>query len=188
MLGAFDVIVVLTGDPNPAQPELLVLADEVAAAFHQGLAPSVVTTGCCHHSLDLFPGRTEAQIFRDLLLDREVPEGNIFCEEHSADLIGRIVHSQLLLLDPCSWYHLLIFCPGSQNQPIQPAIEACFGDDYHISWQTSAAVMSDRHAADLKSLLASIGTHQTSQAQLQALAKTCKAKGLPESLQNFTHS
>jgi len=179
LLGAFDVILVLAGDPDASSEPLALLADQVASTFHRKVAPSVITTGCCHHSLDLFPGRTEAQCLRDLLISRDVPEGNIFCEEHSGDLVGRILYSQQVLLEPCSWYYPTVFCPGTEAPGLREAIERCFGDAFTVSWQPCLANFSSRHDADLREV-ANLADHDlTDRDSLIARAKPARARGLP---------
>ncbi|HAJ30554.1 MAG TPA: hypothetical protein DCL32_10310, partial [Gammaproteobacteria bacterium] len=119
MMGAYDAVLILAGDADRTAPSLTQLADQAAETFHAGLTSSLITTGCCHHILDLFPGRTEAQCLRDLLIERDVPSSNLFTEERSADLLGRIHYAQQQLLLPCAWHHLLLLCPGAHSDALQ---------------------------------------------------------------------
>ena len=124
MMGAYDAVLILAGDADRTAPSLTQLADQAAETFHAGLTSSLITTGCCHHILDLFPGRTEAQCLRDLLIERDVPSSNLFTEERSADLLGRIHYAQQQLLLPCAWHHLLLLCPGAHSDALQGVIKS----------------------------------------------------------------
>ena len=112
----FDAVVLLAGASDPNLPELQAWVDRLASRFERGETPTLISTGCCHQSLDIFPGRTEAQITRDLLIDRGIPSSNILCEELSGDLIGRIVHTCQHILIPCGWYHIELILPGATSR------------------------------------------------------------------------
>ena len=139
----FDALVILGGSSTRQSETLIGIADAAAQTFQQGLTPSIITTGCCHHTLDIFPGRTEAQCLRDLLMARDVPSGNIFTEERSADLLGRCHFSQHEILIPCAWYHLLVLCPGALSQELRSGIEALFTSDFSLQWLDSDVAISE---------------------------------------------
>ena len=128
----FDAVVLLAGASDPQLPELQTWVDLLASRFERDETPTLISTGCCHHSLDIFPGRTEAQITRDLLIERGVPASNILCEESSGDLMGRIVHTYKEILAPCSWYHIELILPGATDQE-RDWLERAFGSDFELS-------------------------------------------------------
>ena len=148
----FDALVVLGGSTARQSEALIGIADSAAHAFRSRLTSSIIATGCCHHTLDIFPGRTEAQCLRDLLMARDVPSGNIFTEERSADLLGRCLFSQQEILIPCAWYHLLVLCPGAVTKELRNGIEALFTDDFSIEWLDSEAAISETHRLDLEDI------------------------------------
>ena len=182
VMGAFDAVVMLAGDPDRTATGLVQLADQAAETFHAGLTSSLITTGCCHHTLDLFPGRTEAQCLRDLLIERDVPSSNLFTEERSADLLGRIHYVQQQLLLPCSWHHVLLLCPGAHSQTLQGIIESCFDKAFSIYWPDTCLEPSQNQQLDLDALAQLPGNRVFDSSRLAAELKPVKARGLPTSL------
>ena len=69
----FDACVLLGGSSDRETQCLAAWVAALGQRFNRGETPTVITTGCCHHSLDIFPGRTEAQIARDLLIESGIP-------------------------------------------------------------------------------------------------------------------
>ena len=188
MMGAFDAVLMLAGDADRTAPSLTQLADHAAETFHTGLTSSLITTGCCHHTLDLFPGRTEAQCLRDLLIERGVPSSNLFTEERSADLLGRIHYAQQQLLLPCAWHHVLLLCPGADSNPRRHRIENCFDQAFSIHWQDSCLEPSQNQRLDLEALV-QLPDHLISDPnRLRDALKPVKARGLPSSLTDQTAS
>ena len=188
MMGAFDAVLILAGDADRNAPTLACLADQAAEAFHTGLTSSLISTGCCHHTLDLFPGRTEAQCLRDLLIERDVPSSNIFTEERSADLLGRIHYAQQRLLEPCAWHHLLLLCPGATSDRLQAVIETCFDASFSIHWPDTCAEPSRNQLLDLDALVQRQLDPSFDPARLEDALKAVKARGLPRALTDETPS
>ena len=182
MMGAYDAVLILAGDADRTAPSLTQLADQAAETFHAGLTSSLITTGCCHHILDLFPGRTEAQCLRDLLIERDVPSSNLFTEERSADLLGRIHYAQQQLLLPCAWHHLLLLCPGAHSDALQGVIKSCFDNTFSIHWQDHCLEPSQNQQADLADLVRLTENPTVDPSRLQDVLKPLKARGLPTSL------
>ena len=176
----FDAVVLLAGASDPNLPELQTWVDRLASRFERGETPTLICTGCCHQSLDIFPGRTEAQITRDLLIDRGIPSSNILCEELSGDLIGRIVHTCQQILMPCGWYHIELILPGATRREEAWLIEA-FGSDFDLSIAKETLQSTDTLQADNAALgeaLARIG-HPTSLTDLSSRMAEPKARGRP---------
>jgi len=176
----FDAVVLLAGASDPNLPELQTWVDRLASRFERGETPTLICTGCCHQSLDIFPGRTEAQITRDLLIDRGIPSSNILCEELSGDLIGRIVHTCQQILMPCGWYHIELILPGATRREGAWLIEA-FGSDFDLSIAKETLQSTDTLQADNAALgeaLARIG-HPTSLTDLSSRMAEPKARGRP---------
>lgn len=182
MMGAFDAVLILAGDADRNAPSLAHLADQAAETFLSGLTSSLITTGCCHHTLDLFPGRTEAQCLRDLLIEREVPASNIFTEERSADLLGRIHYAQQQLLSPCAWHHLLVLCPGATSDALQSLIETCFDESFSLHWPDQCGEASRNQRLDLDALVQLQHDPKFDPARIQDVLKPIKARGLPTTL------
>lgn len=182
MMGAFDAVLILAGDADRTAESLTQLADQAAETFHAGLSSSLITTGCCHHSLDLFPGRTDAQCLRDLLIERDVPSSNIFTEERSADLLGRIHYAQQQLLLPCAWHHVLLLCPGASSESLQGLIESCFDDAFSIHWPDTCLDPSRHQRLDLDALVQLQLDPIFDPRRLQDVLKPVKARGLPTGL------
>ena len=176
----FDAVVLLAGASDPNLPELQTWVDRLASRFERGETPTLICTGCCHQSLDIFPGRTEAQITRDLLIDRGIPSSNILCEELSGDLIGRIVHTCQQILMPCGWYHIELILPGATRREEAWLFEA-FGSDFDLSIAKETLQSTDTLQADNAALgeaLARIG-HPTSLTDLSSRMAEPKARGRP---------
>ena len=114
----FDACALLAGSSDRETQCLAAWVAALGQRFNRSETPTVITTGCCHHSLDIFPGRTEAQIARDLLIESGIPSSNILCEEESGDLLGRLVHIRDSILEPCSWYHVELLLPGADDQDL----------------------------------------------------------------------
>ena len=176
----FDAVVLLAGASDPNLPELQTWVDRLARRFERGETPTLICTGCCHQSLDIFPGRTEAQITRDLLIDRGIPSSNILCEELSGDLIGRIVHTCQHILVPCGWYHIELILPGATPREEAWLVEA-FGSDFELSIATETLQSTETLQADNAALgeaLARIG-NPSSLTALSSWMADPKARGRP---------
>lgn len=173
----FDALVILGGSSARQSDNLIGIADAAAQAFRQGLTPSIIATGCCHHTLDIFPGRTEAQCLRDLLMARDVPSGNIFTEERSADLLGRCHFSQQEILIPCAWYHLLVLCPGASTQELRNGIETLFASDFSLQWLDIEVAISKAQRLDLADI--SLRNQPEQQHRAASSPRPVTAKGAP---------
>ena len=96
-------IVFGTNQPTPAEL--------VARRYHQGLAPLIILTG----GVNRHTGVIEAQEHRRILLDHDVPEAAIRCEDASVSTQGNVeavlpflhdaLQSGLVLTAVCKWYH-----------------------------------------------------------------------------------
>lgn len=96
-------IVFGTNQPTPAEV--------VARRYHQGLAPLIILTG----GVNRHTGIIEAQEHRRILLEHDVPETVIRCEDASVSTRGNVervlpflheaLRSGLVLAAVCKWYH-----------------------------------------------------------------------------------
>ena len=176
----FDACVLLGGSSDR---EAHCLADWAAALghrFNRGETPTVITTGCCHHSLDIFPGRTEAQLARDLLIEFGVPSSNILCEEESGDLLGRLVHTRDRILEPCSWYHVELLLPGADDQDLRH-IQRVLGPEYVLTLASEDLLPGETALADLEAFreTMSLVVESGDEPDLNSLIRPPKAKGRP---------
>jgi len=178
----FDACVLLGGSSDR---EAHCLADWAAALghrFNRGETPTVITTGCCHHSLDIFPGRTEAQLARDLLIEFGVPSSNILCEEESGDLLGRLVHTRDRILEPCSWYHVELLLPGADDEDLCH-IQRVLGPEYVLTLTSEDLSTNETSEEDLEAFRETI-SHVVDSGDgqdLNSLIRSPKAKGRPQS-------
>ena len=85
--------------------------DRAAERYHQGLAPLIIVTG----GINRHDGVVEGQRLRSLLIERDVPEADIRCEDRSANTrenvelalphLREAMESGLPLAAVCKWYH-----------------------------------------------------------------------------------
>lgn len=105
--------------PPREEPTALILfgtnqhrpADIAADRYHRGLAPLIIATG----GVNRHTGVVEAQVFRDLLIEREVPAAAIRCEDRAANTWQNVEFSLPHLLEAqksglkitavSKWYH-----------------------------------------------------------------------------------
>ena len=178
----FDACVLLAGSSDRETQCLAAWVAALGQRFNRGETPTVITTGCCHHSLDIFPGRTEAQITRDLLIESGIPNSNILCEEESGDLIGRLVYTRDSILEPCSWYHVELLLPGANDQDLHH-IQRVLGPEYVLTLTSEDLSTSETSEEDLEAFRETIShVLESGDGQdLNSLIRSPKAKGRPQS-------
>ena len=178
----FDACVLLAGSSDRETQCLAAWVAALGQRFNRGETPTVITTGCCHNSLDIFPGRTEAQIARDLLIQSGIPSSNILCEEESGDLLGRLVHIRNSILAPCSWYHVELLLPGADDQDLRH-IQRVLGPDYFLTLASLDLPKSETSEEDLEAFRETIShvVESGDGQDLNSLIRSPKAKGRPQS-------
>ena len=176
----FDACVLLAGSSDRETQCLAAWVAALGQRFNRGETPTVITTGCCHHSLDIFPGRTEAQIARDLLIESGIPNSNILCEEESGDLLGRLVYTRDSILEPCSWYHVELLLPGADDQDLRH-IQRVLGPDYLLTLASEDLLSDETALADLEAFRETMSRVAESgdEPDLNSLIRRPKAKGRP---------
>ena len=176
----FDACVLLAGSSDRETQCLAAWVAALGQRFNRGETPTVITTGCCHHSLDIFPGRTEAQIARDLLIESGIPGSNILCEEESGDLLGRLVHIRDSILEPCSWYHVELLLPGAEDQDLRH-IQRVLGPDYFLTLASLDLPKSETSEEDLEAFRVTMSrvVNSGDGQDLNSLTRLPKAKGRP---------
>ena len=176
----FDACVLLAGSSDRETQCLAAWVAALGQRFNRGETPTVITTGCCHHSLDIFPGRTEAQITRDLLIESGIPNSNILCEEESGDLLGRLVHIRDSILEPCSWYHVELLLPGADDQDLRH-IQRVLGPEYVLTLASEDLLPDETALADLEAFRETMSrvVENGDEPDLNSLIRPPKAKGRP---------
>ena len=176
----FDACVLLAGSSDRETQCLAAWVAALGQRFNRGETPTVITTGCCHHSLDIFPGRTEAQIARDLLIESGIPNSNILCEEESGDLLGRLVYTRDSILEPCSWYHVELLLPGADDQDLCH-IQRVLGPDYLLTLASEDLLSDETALADLEAFRETMSrvVESGDEPDLNSLIRRPKAKGRP---------
>ena len=176
----FDACVLLAGSSDRETQCLAAWVAALGQRFNRGETPTVITTGCCHHSLDIFPGRTEAQLARDLLIEFGVPSSNILCEEESGDLLGRLVYTRDSILEPCSWYHVELLLPGADHQDLRH-IQRVLGPDYLLTLASEDLLSDETALADLEAFRETMSrvVESGDEPDLNSLIRRPKAKGRP---------
>ena len=176
----FDACVLLAGSSDRETQCLAAWVAALGQRFNRGETPTVITTGCCHHSLDIFPGRTEAQLARDLLIEFGVPSSNILCEEESGDLLGRLVYTRDSILEPCSWYHVELLLPGADDQDLRH-IQRVLGPDYLLTLASEDLLSDETALADLEAFRETMSrvVESGDEPDLNSLIRRPKAKGRP---------
>ena len=176
----FDACVLLGGSSDREAHCLAAWVAALGQRFNRGETPTVITTGCCHHSLDIFPGRTEAQLARDLLIEFGVPSSNILCEEESGDLLGRLVYTRDSILEPCSWYHVELLLPGANDQDLRN-IQRVLGPDYLLTLASEDLLSDETALADLEAFRETMSrvVESGDEPDLNSLIRRPKAKGRP---------
>ena len=176
----FDACVLLAGSSDRETQCLAAWVAALGQRFNRGETPTVITTGCCHHSLDIFPGRTEAQIARDLLIESGIPNSNILCEEESGDLLGRLVYTRDSILEPCSWYHVELLLPGANDQDLRH-IQRVLGPDYLLTLASEDLLSDETALADLEAFRETMSrvVESGDEPDLNSLIRRPKAKGRP---------
>ncbi|WP_428986026.1 YdcF family protein [Streptomyces pyxinae] len=108
---------------------------EIAAdRYHKGLAPLIIATG----GVNRHNGIVEAQVFRDLLIERDVPNAVIRCEDQAANTwqnvefslpyVREALGSGLRITAVSKWYHRrTVHCLAS----VVPGLDLF----YAISWE-----------------------------------------------------
>ena len=177
----FDACILLAGSSNRETHLLDVWVAALGHRFTRGETPTIVTTGCCHHSLDIFPGRTEAQIARDLLIEFGIPSSNILCEEESGDLLGRLVHTRDGILEPCGWFHVELLLPGADDRDLRN-IQHVLGPDYILTLTSLDAPTSETTSEELEAFRATMSrvVDSLDRQDLNSLIRSPKAKGRPQ--------
>ena len=178
----FDACVLLAGSSDRETQCLAAWVAALGQRFNRGETPTVITTGCCHHSLDIFPGRTEAQIARDLLIESGIPNSNILCEEKSGDLLGRLVYTRDSILEPCSWYYVELLLPGADDQDLRH-IQRVLGPDYVLTLASEDLLPGETALADLEAFRETMSrvVESGDEPDLNSLIRPPKAKGRPQS-------
>ena len=176
----FDACVLLAGSSDRETQCLVAWVAALGQRLNRGETPTVITTGCCHHSLDIFPGRTEAQLARDLLIEFGVPSSNILCEEESGDLLGRLVYTRDSILEPCSWYHVELLLPGADDQDLRH-IQRVLGPDYLLTLASEDLLSDETALADLEAFRETMSrvVESGDEPDLNSLIRRPKAKGRP---------
>jgi len=176
----FDACVLLGGSSDREAHCLSEWVVALGHRFNRGETPTVITTGCCHHSLDIFPGRTEAQVARDLLIESGIPSSNILCEEESGDLLGRLVHTRDSILEPCSWYHVELLLPGADDQDLRH-IQRVLGPEYVLTLASEDLLPDETALADLEAFRETMSrvVENGDEPDLNSLIRPPKAKGRP---------
>ena len=176
----FDACVLLAGSSDRETQCLAAWVAALGQRFNRGETPTVITTGCCHHSLDIFPGRTEAQIARDLLIESGIPNSNILCEGEPGDLLGRLVYTRDSILEPCSWYHVELLLPGADDQDLRH-IQRVLGPDYLLTLASEDLLSDETALADLEAFRETMSrvVESGDEPDLNSLIRRPKAKGRP---------
>lgn len=115
-----------------------------AELFKKGLAPLIITPAKWWYKLTYTPSETEAGIIKARLIEHDVPEEAILCEEQSCDTMGAPYFLKVDFAMPRAWQNIIVVTSEDHARRTEYMFHKVFADSIALQYTWGNRVLTDR--------------------------------------------